>query len=389
MTAGTLAVATLTGLAFVVSLLRRISASVGTAPPTPAMEKEEDAAKKCALYRHFPNLSKTLAWRSLDAADETPIHICRLPSKNDGGQRQHIFLVKREDLISPQYGGNKVRSLQHQLAVCETKREGGQDAYKHLVSVGSGGSNQVVATVVHARSLGWNSEENTVIPCWLEKDAPDLDNTLNMLSVLSFPIPSRYEWGTKIGLFERIKALHSAWVQKTCIPMMLGGNCPVAVLGQAGAILELAEQIQAGNCPDLNRIYVPIGSACTVSGLALGVVLVRTLGLPAFRDPDFKIVGCNVHDGLARLDRLINMHKNPMLSFMPLTINHTISVACQALKQVGGPDVEKEALVFVKTHVDIRADADVVGTYGAHSETTRAAAQWYDEKGEISDYKTG
>ena len=389
MTAGALALTAMTGLAFVVCLLRRVSASVGTAPPTSAMVREENAAKKCALYRHFPNLNRRLAWRSLGAADETPIHICRLNSKNGHGKRVLEFLVKREDLISIVYGGNKVRTLQHQLAVCEAKREAGQDAYKHLVSVGSGGSNQVVATVVLARSLGWNNEENTVIPFWFDAEAPDLDNTLNLLSVLSFPIRSQFFWGTKINFLETFQTLRTVWCQKTCIPMMLGGNCPVGVLGQAGAIIELAEQIQAGKCPDLDRIYVPIGSSCTVSGLALGVVLVRTLGLPAFRHPDFKIVGCNVHDRFAMLDRRIGVHKNPMLKFMPLNINHTISGACQALKKVGGPDVEKEALNFVQHHLDIRADAGVIGKYGAHSETTRTAAQWYDEKGEVTDYKTG
>ncbi len=376
---GTIAVFTL------IRLLRRISASVGIAAPTAAMLQQEDAAIKCALFRHFPSLSKKLAWRSLGAEDESPIHVC----KNDESKNL-MFLVKREDLISPLYGGNKVRTLQHQLAVCEAKREGGEKAFKHLVSLGSGGSNQVIATVVHARNLGWDNapDGNTITPCWFDKDEPDLDNTLNMLSVFSFPLQTSFDWGTNVGLWTTIKSLRQAWTQTETIPMMLGGNCPVGVLGQAGALLELAEQIEGGKCPDVERIYLPVGSACTVAGLILGTALVRHLKLKALSSPNFKIVGCNVHEGFSMLDRVLGFHKNLMLSFMPLTITHTVIGACRTLKEVGGPDVEKEALQLLQTSLDVRADADVVGKYGSHSEKSRAASKWYEAGGEVKDYKS-
>ena len=121
----TLGIGTLTatvGTITLIRLLRNISASVGVAAPNEAMLKQENAAKKCALFRHFPSLTKTLAWRSLGAVDETPIHICTLPLKEDESKSLQ-FYIKREDLISEQYGGNKVRTLQHQLAVCEARRD--------------------------------------------------------------------------------------------------------------------------------------------------------------------------------------------------------------------------------------------------------------------------
>ena len=76
-------------------------------------------------------------------------------NKNNQHNKKNVveFCVKREDLISPMYGGNKVRTLQHQLAVCESRRDDvGKDqetttyaaAFPQLVSVGTGGSNQVV-----------------------------------------------------------------------------------------------------------------------------------------------------------------------------------------------------------------------------------------------------
>ena len=133
------------------ALLRRMHGSVGTAPPTAAMLIEE-AAADCALFRHFPPLRQTLAWRSLGAMP-TAVHRGAVTDPVSG--RRLSFEVKREDLISSEYGGNKVRTLQHQLAVCEAKIERASSAaerarLENLLVIGTGGSNQVVATLVHA-----------------------------------------------------------------------------------------------------------------------------------------------------------------------------------------------------------------------------------------------
>jgi hypothetical protein len=192
-----------------------------------------------------------------------------------------------------------------------------------------------------------------------------------------------------VGPWTMIQGIRSAWTQTESIPMMLGGNCPAGVLGQASGILELAEQIEAGESPDIERIYLPLGSGCTTAGLVLGTVLARHRGLKAFSHADFKIVSCNVHDGIALLDRLVGMHRNPALKFMPLTITHSVAGACRALKEVGGPDVLDDAMKFIQTSLDIRSEADVVGKYGGHSEKSREAAKFCDEKGQVTNYKTG
>lgn len=392
------------------------------------MLAEENPSENCALFRHLPSLSEKIAWVSLGAVRKTPVHKCRVPSlssssipekgeKNEDGnpsyrRHHHLeFYVKREDLISPTvYGGNKVRTLQHQLGVCEARREGGETAFQQLVSYGTGGSNQVVATVVHARSRGWdgsttggttNDEEGHVkLPpprinvCWFNSDAPDLDNTLNMLSVLSFPnVGFKFTWGDSVGgVGNLFRAICATWNQRDFVPMMPGGNCPSGVLGQVGAVLELAEQIEAGESPDPTRIYLPIGSGCTISGLIIGTVLVRHLGIGSsssatavLSHPNFQIVGCNVHEGIAMMDRIVNFHLHPIFGFMPLTIIHTVRSTCKALTKLGGPDLLSDALDFIKTSVQIRADKDVVGVYGAHSEKTRAAAKLYDDRGCVAD----
>ena len=130
----------------VVSLLTKMHGSVGIAAPTKAMLAEEDA-KACALFRAIPALAEKIAWRSL-GAEITPIHKCTLTTP---AGEPVSFYVKREDLASPVYGGNKVRTLQHQLAVIESKHEAGDPRASNIHVMGTGGSNQVVATTVHAR----------------------------------------------------------------------------------------------------------------------------------------------------------------------------------------------------------------------------------------------
>lgn len=222
--------------------------------------------------------------------------------------------------------------------------------------------------------------------CWPSADEPDLDNSLNMLSVLSFPTGSINTWGGKGFMGAAFRAVRATWKeQRDFVPMMPGGNCPAGVLGQVGGVLELAEQISTGASPDPERIYVPCGSGCTVSGLIVGTVLARHLGLPCLSRPNFVIVSCNVHEGLAMLDRVMGFHVHPAFRHVPLTISHTVRTACVALIELGGPDLTSDATEFMKTSLRLRSDADVVGVYGTHSEKTREVTRNYDAKGTVRD----
>lgn len=373
-----------------VMLLRRISDSVGLAPPTAKQWQEENPAQSCALFRQLPQLAERIAFRSLGVNHKTPVHLGRFDTDNSADQSLS-FLIKREDLILHDYGGNKIRTLQHQLAICEARRDRGEKAFLRLLSIGSGGSNQAVATTVHARKLGYDGQAGgNINTLWFE-DAPDLDNTLNMLSVLSFSnVGFTHDWGNPTGgVRGLLGALRAAWTQRDIVPMMPGGNCPAGVLGQAGGLLELAEQIADGVSPDVERIYVPIGSGCTVSGLIVGSVLARHLGIPALQSDSFQIIACNVHQGAAKGDRLIRFHVNPWFSLMPLTITHSVLSACRALRELGGPDLTEQAKAFIKYHVDLRTREDVIGKYGTHSDISRQLAKQFDLKGSVTNLTTG
>ena len=352
-----------------VAILRAAERSVGLAPPTAAMLAAE-VHSNLPLFRHFPHIKDQLAWRELGDFP-TPVH--RASIRNGGVQ----FQVKREDLASPIYGGNKVRTLQHQLAVCESRLAAAAPGsaeharLRRIAVVGSGGSNQVVASLAHA---------GTHLPkleaLWVAPDEPDLDNTLNMLSTLSLPNLGSY--ATSMGAAASLVARLRSGVVVT-----LGGNAPSGVLGHASAAIELAEQIEKGDADAIDDIYLAVGSSCTISGLVVGIALSRHLGLSAYDSPTFALHGVIIHHLFAGLERRLPMHRR--FTVMPLTIGHTVRAACAALASVGGPDVTDVALEIVRDTVKLRTDADLVGVYGAHSEISRAASREYDATGAVSD----
>jgi hypothetical protein len=200
----------------------------------------------------------------------------------------------------PPSGGNKVRTLEHQLAIVESRAAtaGSDKPPRELIVVGSGGSNQVVATVVH----GTHRRGVPVAPVWVA-DPPDFDNTLNMLSTLSFPVARWWTWGSPLAMMRALLGALFSSDPNGPIALPMGGNNPAGVLGQIGGALELAEQIARGEIPDVDGLYVAVGSSCTVSGLIMGVALARQRGLKAFRKDGFRIHACHIHHAFAALHR--------------------------------------------------------------------------------------
>lgn len=256
-----------------------------------ATQLKEEQLDEHPLFRHLPALKGKIAWRQIGVYP-TPIH--SVSAITPDGARI-AFSVKREDLASPDYGGNKLRTLQHQLAACEAHYESHPEAVFSLL--GSYGSNQCVAAKLHGVRR-FNLPQASMEALQNVPDIPDLDNTLNLLSSLSLGgdvILSR------VGGVRRL--LYRLWnpLDKVFPP---GGHNITGVLGQIGACLELAEQIEAGDTPDPAAIYLPYGSGCTTTGITMGVALSRHLGLKAFQAPGFKIVAVVVHHAVAKLHKL-------------------------------------------------------------------------------------
>ena len=216
----------------------------------------------------------------------------------------------------------QVRTLQHQLACCEAYLEQHPGAKFHVL--GTGGSNQVVAATVHGTKL-LGAKINGL---WALPEAPDLDNTLNMLSTLSMP-GSHVPWTRPLALLGNLfGALLGTSRDKV---FNAGGNSVPGLLGQVSGALELAEQVVAGEVPDPDAIYVAIGSSCTITGLIVGICLARTL--PAFKGRAFanaalKIVGVPIHNGPAGMHRSFGFLMSGASSALAATPVHGIRQLC-------------------------------------------------------------
>jgi 1-aminocyclopropane-1-carboxylate deaminase/D-cysteine desulfhydrase-like pyridoxal-dependent ACC family enzyme len=434
-------------------VLQTMHSSVGIAAPMERQCAEEsDQRKEYPLFRHYPEMANHIAWRALGKFP-TPLHFCKcqaipiMPAvkgnDNPGSSTPPVprtvqFYVKREDLSSSVYGGNKVRTLQHQLAVLESKlerqlqqnkdqpRSSCKNNSRILRVFGSGGSNQVLATALYA--LRMKLPLHQIQALWIA-DPPDLDNTLNMLSTLSLEDNSHIStknqqprqeeeerqinqtditfetWGKPLGL---LRSLLSACISTVFDPnnsfiLTLGGNNPAGVIGQISGALELAEQVQQGQLGGggerrrVDGIYVAVGSSCTITGLILGVAIARRLGLDAFGNgytsnntsnnkDDFRLHMVPIEDTLAMLHRWTGLYTRATFArFIPLTIRHSLHATCKVLVELGGPDVLVDALAILEHETVVHANAHLIGKYGAHSEPSKACARLFDDTVVLKD----
>lgn len=164
--------------------------------------------------------------------------------------------IKRDDVTSGAYGGNKVRKLEFLLP-----RARGAD---RLLTVGAIGSHHALATTVHGGAQGY------------------------AVSVVLMPQPVTEH----VRLVLRLMVAHGADVRIAAGPLGVpiailrermrrrgervhtipaGGSDAWGTLGYVNAGLELARQVEAGECPRPVRIHVAGGTLGTAVGMAVGL----------------------------------------------------------------------------------------------------------------------
>jgi 1-aminocyclopropane-1-carboxylate deaminase/D-cysteine desulfhydrase-like pyridoxal-dependent ACC family enzyme len=209
------------------------------------------------LFRHFPHLD--VPWKPL-ATVPTPVH--RL-EKLGAAWGHHDLWIKRDDLASPLYGGNKVRKLEFILA--EMERSGARD----FIVYGGVGSNQVIATVLFGEREGYRGhallfhqprlaivDRNFAVDVRLGTRCHYLGS------------PLKLPW----YLFREYRRLkRETGVAPYIVPP--GGSSPLSTLGYVDAGLELAAQVKAGALPEPEVLVAPLGSTGTCAGLLVSLAL--------------------------------------------------------------------------------------------------------------------
>ncbi len=327
-------------------------------PPSKDNESVTDSDDRNPLTRHVPQIRGKLAWKEIGEFP-TPNHQVKL--KLDSGKTVS-FWMKREDLSSGVYGGNKVRTLQYQLPACVTHAKAHPSA--KFCIIGSGGSNQVVATMAHGTPLGLKFHIAYVVP-----DNPDFDNALNFLSTLSYRPLSIVTWNQP-----HMKALLKTIFSKVDRIFGLGGVSVGGILGQMGGAIELAEQIENGEIPDVDEIYVTQGSSCTTTGLILGICLARHLKMNAFKSHRFKLVSVMNHGDSAAKNRKFGIMKNWYGQFLALSPYFGILRTSAYFKKLTGINLKAAGVSFMRNEWEIFDGAEIIGKYGTHSELSLKAA---------------
>jgi len=200
------------------------------------------------------------------------VELARLPTPVDRARFEGLgeLFVKRDDLTSPLYGGNKVRTLEVLFGRARAR------GAARVFATGAFGSNHAAATVLHAPRAG------------LEP------------GVILFPQPASRAAvaNLRVVLARRPRAialphwstlpLGMAWARASrprADVMLPGGADEDGALGYVSAALELAEQVERGELPAPARVVVGVGSTCTSAGLLVGLRMAASLGLGWRRPP--------------------------------------------------------------------------------------------------------
>ena len=211
------------------------------------------------LFEHYPELGDNLPHVPLG---EFPTPVSKLERLGANVGVDGLY-IKRDDLSSQVYGGNKVRKLEFLLG------EALRDGRKAVMTFGGAGSNHALATTVHARQVG--------LGC-ISMLTPQPNTRYvryNLLMGYSQSAELHYyrdKRSLSIGTFcQRLGHTLKSGRPPQIIPV--GGSSPLGTTGFVNAAFELKSQIAAGELPEPDTIYLPMGSMGTAVGLTLGLAV--------------------------------------------------------------------------------------------------------------------
>ncbi|HEX3853353.1 MAG TPA: pyridoxal-phosphate dependent enzyme [Polyangiaceae bacterium] len=213
-----------------------------------------------ALFEELPVLERRVARVALGNFP-TPVDSLGVLSRELGASTEGW--VKRDDISSPVYGGNKVRTLE--LLFGEARAAG----HGSVMATGAFGSNHALASALHAPLAGFEPQA-LLFPQPLSKAA---FANLRALTWSGARLSALPHWSAvPFGMAWFARGANAPYV------MAPGGATPLGALGYVSAGLELGSQIAAGELPLPRRVIVGVGSTCTSAGLLVGLTLAARLG---------------------------------------------------------------------------------------------------------------
>ncbi len=219
------------------------------------------------------------------------------------------LLVKDDGACATPCGGNKVRKLEYLLGDARAR---GCDA---VLTFGAAGSNHVLATAVHARTLGLHC--HAVLTA--QPPTPWVRGTLGWHARLGTSLHPADGLADSQAIAARLLANHPAGTAALAV-IPWGGSAPLGTLGFVAAGLELAAQCATLGAPP-QAVYLPAGTLGTAVGLTLGLALAglptRVVGAvvvpPAVANPGaLRALADGTVALLRSLDPAIDLPANPL-----------------------------------------------------------------------------
>lgn len=184
----------------------------------------------------------------------TPVRACRVSPARAG----RTLYVKMDNLTSAAYGGNKVRKLEYILPRAKRRR------CRRIATFGTAGSHHALATAIFARELGY------LCTCFLSPQR----NTPETADILAAHVAVGTRLVPFVGTYgERLEVLRRQLWGEAALVVAPGGSSWHGTYGFVQAARELAAQVEAGELPEPERLYVATGTMGSAAGLALGMAL--------------------------------------------------------------------------------------------------------------------
>lgn len=242
--------------------------------------------------------------------------------------------IKRDDLSSPIYGGNKVRTLE--VLFAHARARGAET----IVSTGAYGSNHALASQLHAPRAGLR-------PFALLFPQPASKSAKRNFELTAGHAETLLHWSTlPLGMWR-------ARGQDAYL-MPPGGATPLGALGYVSAALEVAKQISDGDAPMFEEVFVGVGSTCTSAGLIAGFAIAKQLGI------------------LSRVPRVVAVRVTPWPVTSALRIARlAVQASARVVRETGDARL---SISFRDALRSLRVDGSQLGRGYGHATTEGASA---------------
>ncbi|MFX1573189.1 MAG: 1-aminocyclopropane-1-carboxylate deaminase/D-cysteine desulfhydrase [Promethearchaeota archaeon] len=226
------------------------------------MERDEPL-----LFRRFPDLKKKVPW--IPILTNVPTSIERLKElENNFGLNEGEIYIKRDDKNHHIYGGNKYRKFEFIFGdVIQKKKKG-------IVTVGGIGTNHGIACTILCKIL------DPPLKCEMYLYPQPITWHVQRTLLLDDYFGAKLHF-IKGDIRAFIKALFLQIRHPKYYFIMPGGSLlfgigsPLGAVGFIDAIFELKEQIENGEIPEPDALFVAGGSTGTAAGLVAGCKLLN------------------------------------------------------------------------------------------------------------------